>query len=53
MNNIKEFYKLNDDLFIDNIMVDSRVKLDNSIFFCIVGLTVDGHNFIDKAIENV
>ena len=52
MNNIKEFYKLNDDLFIDNIMVDSRVKLDNSIFFCIVGLTVDGHNFIDKAIEN-
>ena len=35
MKNIKDFYNLNKDLNIEHIMVDSRVKLDNSIFFCI------------------
>lgn len=52
MSNIKDFYKLDYDLYIDNIMVDSRVKTNNAIFFALVGLTVDGHNFIDKAIDN-
>lgn len=52
MKNIKEFYSLNKDLYIENIMVDSRIKLNNSIFFCLVGLTVDGHKFVSKAIEN-
>ena len=52
MKNIKNFYNLDTDLNIENIMVDSRIKLDNSIFFCIVGLTVDGHSFINKAIDN-
>lgn len=52
MNNIKAFYNLNEDLNIDNIMVDSRKRISNSIFFCIEGLTVDGHSFIDDAINN-
>ena len=52
MVNIKDFYSLNTDLNIENIMVDSRKKLDNSIFFCLVGLTVNGHKFINNAIEN-
>ena len=52
MNNIKDYFNLKNDLFIENIMVDSRNKLDKAIFFCLVGLTVDGHSFIDKAIEN-
>lgn len=52
MNNIIDFINLNKDLNIKNIMVDSRKKLDNSIFFCIVGLTVDGHDFINNAIDN-
>lgn len=52
MINIKEFYSLNKDVFIENIMVDSRKKMDNAIFFCTIGLTVDAHNFIDNAINN-
>jgi len=52
MKNIKDFYNLNNDLNIDNIMVDSRVKLNNAIFFCLVGLTVDGHKYLDNAICN-
>lgn len=52
MVNIKDFYSLNNDVQIENIMVDSRIKLNNSIFFCLVGLTVDAHKFIGNAIEN-
>lgn len=52
MINIKQFYNLDKDVFVENIMVDSRNKLDNSIFFCLIGLTVDSHKFIDNAICN-
>ena len=52
MKNIKEYFNISKDVNIENIMVDSRKKFDNSIFFCLVGLTVDGHDFIDKAIDN-
>ena len=52
MKDVKEFFKLKKSLFIENIMTDSRNKLDNSIFFCVIGLTVNGHDFIEKAIEN-
>ena len=50
--NIKEHFNLDRDLIIENIMVDSRVKLNESIFFCLVGLTVDSHKFVDNAISN-
>ena len=33
-------------------MTDSRVKMEDAIFFCIIGLVNDGHNFIAQAIEN-
>ncbi len=52
MSNVKEFFKLNEDVNISSIMVDSRIKLENSIFFCLVGLTVDGHSYVDNAIDN-
>lgn len=52
MINIKQFYNLDKDVFVENIMVDSRNKLDNSIFFCLIGLTVDSHKFVDNAICN-
>lgn len=52
MKNIKEFFKLRKNLFIENIMTDSREPLNDSIFFCIEGLTVDGHDYIEDAIEN-
>lgn len=52
MVNIKEFFSLDTDLCINSIMVDSRVESDDAIFFCLVGLTVDGHNYINDAIKN-
>ncbi|WP_373598449.1 UDP-N-acetylmuramoyl-L-alanyl-D-glutamate--2,6-diaminopimelate ligase [Paraclostridium bifermentans] len=39
------------DIEIDNIQYDSRKVEDNGLFICIKGFTVDGHNFIDMAIE--
>ncbi len=39
------------DIQIDNIQYDSRKVKDNGLFVCIKGFTVDGHKFIDKAIE--
>lgn len=39
------------DVEIDNIQYDSRKVEDNGLFICIKGFTVDGHNFIDMAIE--
>ena len=40
------------DVEIDALMADSRVKLANSIFFCIKGMVNDGHKFIQQAKDN-
>ncbi len=40
------------DLPIENLMMDSRVALPQSVFFCVKGLKNDGHQFIDQAISN-
>jgi UDP-N-acetylmuramoyl-L-alanyl-D-glutamate--2,6-diaminopimelate ligase len=40
------------DLPIENLMMDSRVALPKSVFFCVKGLKNDGHQFIDQAIAN-
>ncbi len=40
------------DIKIENLSTDSRLKLDSSLFFCVVGETVDGHAFAEQAIEN-
>ncbi len=37
---------------ITNIEMDSRKLKENGCFVAIQGLTVDGHNYIDKAYEN-
>jgi UDP-N-acetylmuramoyl-L-alanyl-D-glutamate--2,6-diaminopimelate ligase len=39
------------DIKIDNIQYDSRKVEDNGLFICVKGFTVDGHDFIDTAIE--
>jgi UDP-N-acetylmuramoyl-L-alanyl-D-glutamate--2,6-diaminopimelate ligase len=38
------------DLFIDELVFDSRKAVDGSLFFAIPGTTVDGHQFIDSVI---
>jgi UDP-N-acetylmuramoyl-L-alanyl-D-glutamate--2,6-diaminopimelate ligase len=37
---------------ITSIEVDSRQVREGSLFICIDGFTVDGHNFIEQAIKN-
>ena len=43
--------KGNLDIEINNIQYDSRKVEENDLFICIKGFTVDGHKFIDMAIE--
>lgn len=45
-------FKNTPDIEIEHIMVDSRQRLKNSIFFCCKGLINDGHKFINQAIKN-
>ena len=40
------------DCEIKNLTIDSRQVVIGSMFFCIKGLNVDGHNFIDEAIKH-
>ena len=39
------------DIDIEDISYDSRKVKQNSMFLCIRGNTVDGHNYIDDAIQ--
>ena len=41
----------NQDVVIQDITADSRAVKSNSLFIALDGATVDGHNYIDKAIE--
>ena len=41
-----------DDIDITDIEIDSRKVSQGNLFICITGFTVDGHNFVDQAIEN-
>lgn len=43
---------IENDIEIKSLASDSRNVGENCIFFCIKGLTTDGHNYIDKAVEN-
>ncbi len=48
----RELLNINNDINITNISNDSREINENGLYFAIEGLTVDGHDFIDNAIEN-
>lgn len=37
---------------IQQLMIDSRQKCKDAIFFCLKGLENDGHHYIDMAIQN-
>ncbi|MBK2404423.1 UDP-N-acetylmuramoyl-L-alanyl-D-glutamate--2,6-diaminopimelate ligase [Erysipelothrix sp. strain 2 (EsS2-7-Brazil)] len=40
------------DCDIDHLVLDSRDRVKNGMFFCLKGLTVDGHQFAQQAVEN-
>jgi len=37
---------------IRNLMSDSRIQSDSAMFFCLEGVSYDGHDFVDEAIAN-
>ena len=37
---------------VSHITADSRTVQEGSLFICLVGATVDGHSFVNKAIED-
>ncbi len=49
---ISEIFENAPHLVIENIMTDSRVKMEKAIFFCIIGLVNDGHDYVKQAIDN-
>lgn len=50
MKRINELFDVEEDFKIYSIHSDSRYVLKNSVFFCIDGLSVDGHKYINDAI---
>ena len=50
MKRLNELYDIYNDMKIYSIHSDSRYVKPYSIFFCIEGLSVDGHRYIDDAI---
>lgn len=49
---LNKLFDIESEINILNIMEDSRKALPNSLYFCIKGITNDGHDFIDQAIQN-
>ncbi|QIK70181.1 UDP-N-acetylmuramoyl-L-alanyl-D-glutamate--2,6-diaminopimelate ligase [Erysipelothrix sp. HDW6C] len=49
---IKRFIDTESTLEINALVLDSRDKVQNGMFFCLDGLTVDGHDFAQQAVAN-
>lgn len=49
---LSDLFPCNYNIPINQITDDSRTKGSNILFVCVKGLTVDGHNFAAKAVEN-
>jgi UDP-N-acetylmuramyl-tripeptide synthetase len=52
MKKLSELIPCNYDTLIASIEEDSRVRADNYLFCCIKGFTVDGHKYVNQAIDN-
>lgn len=52
LNNQTLEFNLDDNLQIKNVTIDSRQKLENSLFFAIIGENNDGHDFLKNTQEN-
>ncbi len=50
MKRINELFDVNEDFKVSSIHSDSRYVEKDSIFFCVDGLSVDGHKYIEDAI---
>ena len=43
---------IREDIEIESLTIDSREKVNNGLYFCLTGGVLDGHNFVDEAIQN-
>jgi len=50
--NINKIFSNGTDCEVEDVMTDSRLVMPNSIFFCLVGMKFDGHDYIEQAVEN-
>lgn len=50
MKRINELFDVEEDFIVSSIHSDSRNVRKNSIFFCVDGLSVDGHKYIEDAL---
>ncbi|WP_249029700.1 UDP-N-acetylmuramoyl-L-alanyl-D-glutamate--2,6-diaminopimelate ligase [Tannockella kyphosi] len=50
MKKLNELFTTENEMAVYSIHSDSRYVLPHSIFFCIEGLTVDGHQYVEDAI---
>ncbi len=49
---LSEIFKDAPAVTIKNLMSDSRKKTQLGLFFCLKGMTFDGHRFVNQAIDN-
>lgn len=52
MKRLNDLFNVPFDTQINELYDDSRKIVKNGLFFAIKGITTDGHNYIEKAIEN-
>ncbi|WP_159636486.1 UDP-N-acetylmuramoyl-L-alanyl-D-glutamate--2,6-diaminopimelate ligase [Erysipelothrix anatis] len=52
MKKLSELTNIKSDRMIEKLVLDSRDVVNNGMFFCLEGLTVDGHDYVEGAIEN-
>lgn len=52
MMKLNELVATESELIIDQLFTDSRVRVENGLFFCVKGIVNDGHNFCDSAIAS-
>lgn len=50
MKKINELFNVEEDFWVSSIHSDSRYVGKDSIFFCVDGLSVDGHKYIEDAV---
>ncbi|MFR2502039.1 MAG: Mur ligase domain-containing protein [Coprobacillus cateniformis] len=53
MKRLNELFDTDNDMKIYSIHSDSRYVKPYSIFFCIEGLSVDGHRYVEDAVFRV
>lgn len=49
---LNQLFKNAPEIEIDQLSTDSRMPMNNAIFFCLDGIKYDGHKFVNDAIEN-